>query len=111
MVGVCDVCGRALMQRVDDRRDTIQERLLVYGTSTRPVVDFYAGRGSLRHVNGDDAELKVRESLLTALEVHWPFRHRCLGCVVRHGFERSLWYTGGLVVAGMAVHALETISD
>jgi adenylate kinase len=66
MVGVCDVCGRALMQRVDDRRDTIQERLVVYGISTRPVVDFYAARGSLRHVNGDEAELKVRESLLTA---------------------------------------------
>ncbi len=66
MVGVCDGCGRALMQRVDDRRDTIQERLLVYEASTRPVVDFYASRGSLKHVNGDEAELKVRESLLIA---------------------------------------------
>ncbi|MCX5985265.1 MAG: nucleoside monophosphate kinase [Chloroflexi bacterium] len=67
MVGVCDSCGRALMQRVDDRRDTIQERLLVYAASTRPVIDFYTARGSLRHVNGDEAELKVREGLLIAV--------------------------------------------
>ncbi|MSQ43002.1 MAG: nucleoside monophosphate kinase [Chloroflexi bacterium] len=72
MVGVCDVCGRALMQRVDDRRDTIQERLLVYATSTRPVIDFYAARGSLKHVNGDEPELRVRESLLATARSAMP---------------------------------------
>jgi len=37
-----DVTGEALIQREDDREDTVQKRLAVYAAQTRPLVDYYA---------------------------------------------------------------------
>ena len=40
--GVDDVTGEALVQRDDDREDTVRKRLQVYSDQTRPLVDYYA---------------------------------------------------------------------
>jgi len=45
--GVCDRCGGRLVQRNDDREEVIRERLAVYEESTRPLLEFYGGRGQL----------------------------------------------------------------
>jgi adenylate kinase len=37
-----DVTGEALVQRDDDREETVRNRLAVYHAQTRPLVDFYA---------------------------------------------------------------------
>lgn len=50
--GVCDRCGGALIQRSDDREEVVRERLSVYQRQTRPVVDYYRGKGVLREVDG-----------------------------------------------------------
>jgi adenylate kinase len=50
--GVCDRCGSALIQRLDDAEDVIRERLAVYADQTRPVATVYAERGLLAILDG-----------------------------------------------------------
>jgi adenylate kinase len=50
--GKCDVCGNALIQRVDDREDTIRERLRVYHQNTEGMIDHYRAQGLVREVDG-----------------------------------------------------------
>ncbi|MGH7362407.1 MAG: adenylate kinase [Candidatus Methylomirabilales bacterium] len=50
--GLCDRCGGALLQREDDREETIRKRLAVYREQTAPLVAYYRGRGLLREVDG-----------------------------------------------------------
>ena len=40
--GVDDVTGEPLIQREDDREETVLKRLQVYSDQTRPLVDYYA---------------------------------------------------------------------
>lgn len=40
--GVDDVTGEALIQRDDDKEDTVRKRLDVYAQQTRPLVDYYS---------------------------------------------------------------------
>ena len=48
--GVCDACGGKLVQRDDDKPETVQSRLTVYHAQTEPLKDFYAQRGVLKTV-------------------------------------------------------------
>ena len=48
--GVCDACGGALVQRDDDKPETVQSRLDVYHSQTEPLKEFYANRGILKTV-------------------------------------------------------------
>ncbi len=50
--GVCDECGGALVQRDDDKEDTIRNRLDVYRKQTEPLVRYYQDKGILDTVNG-----------------------------------------------------------
>ena len=49
--GQCDKCGTALVQRTDDKPDTIAARLKVYDQQTSPLVDYYRERGLLRQLD------------------------------------------------------------
>jgi len=51
-LGRCDCCGGPLFQRVDDRIDTVHERLEVYRQSTQPLIEYYAARGLLITIDG-----------------------------------------------------------
>lgn len=42
MAGVDDVTGEPLIQRDDDKEETVRKRLDVYQAQTRPLVDYYA---------------------------------------------------------------------
>ena len=42
VAGRDDVTGEALIQRDDDREDTVRKRLQVYQSQTRPLVEYYA---------------------------------------------------------------------
>ncbi len=48
--GTCDKCGGALIQRDDDREETIRARLVHYRKSTEPLIDYYRGTGKMRAV-------------------------------------------------------------
>jgi len=48
--GVCDNCGGKLIQRKDDKPETVHARLEVYHKETEPLIGFYAERGLLKPV-------------------------------------------------------------
>ncbi len=49
----CDNCGETLIQRNDDKAETVLNRLTVYHSQTAPLVAFYEGKGLLKKVDGD----------------------------------------------------------
>lgn len=49
---VCDKCGGELYQRADDNEETVANRLEVNLKQTQPLLDFYADKGYLRNING-----------------------------------------------------------
>ena len=51
--GICDVCGGKLIQRDDDKLETIKNRLRVYESQTRPLIDYYTNTKILVSVDGD----------------------------------------------------------
>lgn len=63
--GICDRCGEPLVQRKDDRPETIKHRLEVYEKETSPLIDYYSKKGLLHEIHGDydvpelQAELKT----------------------------------------------------
>lgn len=50
--GVCDVCGKELILRDDDKPETVLKRLGVYHEQTQPLIDYYSNAGILKTVDG-----------------------------------------------------------
>jgi adenylate kinase len=50
--GKCDKCGGELYQRDDDNEATVSNRLKVYESQTKPLIDYYQGKGLLRPIDG-----------------------------------------------------------
>lgn len=50
--GVCDQDGSRLVQRDDDKPDTVRHRLGVFHRQTSPLVEYYEGNGLLRRFDG-----------------------------------------------------------
>ena len=67
VAGRCDLDGSPLIQRDDDRADTIRARLDLQLASLRDVVDFYADAGILRRVDGVRPIDAVTHDLLRAI--------------------------------------------
>ena len=67
--GVCDQDGSRLIQRDDDREETIRKRLEVYHAQTEPLIAYYDRTGLLRRFDGtrspDEVHGHVRASLAT----------------------------------------------
>ena len=67
--GVCDSCGGELIQRADDKAETVRERLKVYHTETEPLKQFYQERGLLREVSGTGRTIEeTTQAVLRTLE-------------------------------------------
>ena len=64
--GWCDACGGELMQREDDREETVRKRLQVYQNETAGLVGYYQKLQKLRIVPGD-LELRKGQEALSAL--------------------------------------------
>ena len=57
--GLDDVTGEPLIQRDDDKPETVKRRLNVYQEETKPLVDYYqlkAGQNSLKYININGAQ-------------------------------------------------------
>ena len=65
--GVCDVCGGELVQRADDKPETVRSRLAVYHAETEPLRDFYAKRGLLKTVENQQTIEDTTKAILAAL--------------------------------------------
>ncbi|MDR1368207.1 MAG: adenylate kinase, partial [Candidatus Accumulibacter sp.] len=70
--GKDDPTGEALIQRDDDKEETVRKRLAVYHAQTRPLVDYYMawisdGAPKYRKVSGDGDIEEVRDAIFSAL--------------------------------------------
>jgi adenylate kinase len=67
--GICDQDGSRLIQREDDREETIRRRLEVYHRQTEPLIDYYDRAGQLRRFDGarspDEVHDRIRATLAT----------------------------------------------
>ncbi|MDQ7844025.1 MAG: adenylate kinase [Armatimonadota bacterium] len=72
--GRCDVDGSELVQRVDDRPETVRRRLEVYHRETEPVVEFYRRRGVLATVDADGGIEDVYERVLRTIRARMELR-------------------------------------
>ena len=65
--GRCDRCGNALIQRNDDKPETIEARLTVYDEQTAPLIAYYESKQVLSHLNGSGDMGQVYDRLVTVL--------------------------------------------
>ena len=49
---VCDKCGGPLVQREDDKEETVRKRLQVYQEQTAPLIEYYRKKGKLVDIDG-----------------------------------------------------------
>lgn len=66
--GVCNLCGTQLVQRTDDREETVLERLKVYHEQTEPLVEYYRKKNKLVVVEGQEEVSDTTALTLKALE-------------------------------------------
>jgi adenylate kinase len=65
--GTCDNCGTALIQRNDDKEETVKERLKVYHKNTEELVPHYHRQGLLHAVNGTGEIEQVHANIIKVL--------------------------------------------
>jgi adenylate kinase len=67
--GVCDQDGSRLIQRDDDKPETVRKRLAVYHEQTEPLVEWYEDKSVLRRFDGtrspDEVHDRIRATLAT----------------------------------------------
>jgi len=74
--GMDDITGEPLIQRDDDKEETVKKRLEVYSAQTRPLVDYYAGWAKAepalapkyRAISGQGSVEDIKERALSALK-------------------------------------------
>jgi len=65
--GKCNNCGGELYQRSDDTEETVNKRLDVYEAQTQPLIEYYAKKGLIKDINGNQDIKKVSEDMLASL--------------------------------------------
>lgn len=65
--GICDRCGAELIQRSDDKPETIEARLKVYDEQTAPLIAYYQGRQVLTDLDGSGVMGDVHSRLTQVL--------------------------------------------
>ena len=68
--GVCDSCGGPVVQRDDDKPETVRGRLEVYHRETEPLKDYYKEKGILNVVDNQPTIAGTTEVILEALGLH-----------------------------------------
>ena len=65
--GFCDLCGAALVQREDDKEESVRTRMQAYAASTEPLKAFYARKGLLKAVDGVGAPEAIEAAVVQAV--------------------------------------------
>ncbi len=66
--GFCDKCAGELIQRADDKPEVVQERLRVYHTQTKPLVEYYAKKGLLQRFDGTKSPDEIFKEVMAKLK-------------------------------------------
>ncbi len=67
--GICDVCGRKIVQRDDDHEEAIKKRIEKFYEDTAEVISYFSEQGKLIRVNADAPINKIQDNIVKALEV------------------------------------------
>ena len=65
---VCRVDGTPLIQRDDDKPETVLNRLKVYHQKTAPLIDYYRSEGKLVNITGSGSLEEISAEILETLE-------------------------------------------
>jgi adenylate kinase len=71
--GICDRCGHALYVRSDDKLATLQERLQIYNSETRPMIEYYQQRNLVETIDGEQTMDAVFNDLVEHIEAHGDY--------------------------------------
>jgi adenylate kinase len=66
---LCDSCGARVIQREDDKEETVVKRLKTYHEQTEPLIEYYRQRGKLLRVVGQEKIEDTTGEVLKALGV------------------------------------------
>jgi adenylate kinase len=66
--GTCDAEGAMLIQRDDDKAETVERRIRVYMDQTSPLIAYYRGKGLLVEVDGTKSIDDVSKEIMVALK-------------------------------------------
>lgn len=66
--GVCSKCKSKLYQRADDKEQAIRSRLRTFSNLTKPMINYYKGKGVLHTINGNQPVDKIFGSIKRVLK-------------------------------------------
>lgn len=66
--GICDACQTPVIQREDDKEETVLDRIKVYDSQTKPLVDFYSKQDLVFTVDGTLPIDEITNKLVTELK-------------------------------------------
>ena len=64
----CAKCGGELIQREDDKAETVAKRLQVYDSQTKPLIEFYEKVGVLKTLDASKPIDEVFEKIVQILD-------------------------------------------
>lgn len=65
--GICDLCGKPVVKRDDDKPEVVRTRLETFQRETAPVEAYYAQLGALRSVNATGTEKEIFDRILAVM--------------------------------------------
>lgn len=65
--GKCNKCGADVVQRDDDKEETVRNRLKTYHKQTEPLIEYYENKNKLINVNGSQSIESTTGSIFEAL--------------------------------------------
>ncbi|WP_237049050.1 adenylate kinase [Mogibacterium pumilum] len=68
--GICDTCGGELIQRKDDNRETVENRINVYENETAPLIGYYEQQNVLANFDGEKTHDEVFADVVKAIEAN-----------------------------------------
>lgn len=66
--GICDACGAKVIQREDDKEESVLNRLRIYNQKTRPLIEYYRKKHLLLVFDGNRGSDVVFREILARLD-------------------------------------------
>ncbi len=65
----CPLCGGKIVQRADDKEDTVKERIKNYLKQTKPLIEYYDRQGILREIAAEGSIEDIFKNIIGALDL------------------------------------------